>query len=253
MAGKTALVLSAGGMFASYQAGAWLALEDVFHPDVVVGASAGALNAWAIAGGCTGKELARRWRNLGAAGECRWKFPDGPLAGIIDTSPIEETIGSLYASFRPKTEIGIVITDLKKLRPELVTGAAITARHLAASCAVLGIFPQPRIGGRVYTDGGLLGAVPLWAAAAMGASRAVVVDALPVLPLAPARLLVRAIRGLSRFQPPATDFSELVRISPGGPLGGVRDAVRWDAANARRWIGCGRRDAERAAVPGGRR
>src|SRR5579862_9012522 len=49
---KTALVLSAGGMFGAYQAGAWRELSASFRPDLVVGTSAGSLNGWSIAGGC---------------------------------------------------------------------------------------------------------------------------------------------------------------------------------------------------------
>src|ERR1035438_5321759 len=52
-----ALVLSAGGMFGAYQAGAWNVLSRRFQPDLVVGASVGALNGWAIAGGCSPAEL----------------------------------------------------------------------------------------------------------------------------------------------------------------------------------------------------
>ena len=40
----TALVLSAGGMYGAYQAGAWKAIADIFQPDLVVGASIGAIN-----------------------------------------------------------------------------------------------------------------------------------------------------------------------------------------------------------------
>jgi len=58
----TALVLSAGGMYGAYQAGAWKELADVFRPDLVVGASIGALTGWAIAGGCEPEELIARWR-----------------------------------------------------------------------------------------------------------------------------------------------------------------------------------------------
>ena len=45
-----ALVLSAGGLFAAYQAGVYKALWPHWKPDLVVGASAGALNALADRG-----------------------------------------------------------------------------------------------------------------------------------------------------------------------------------------------------------
>ena len=47
-------------MFAAYQAGVWKAVSSAFRPDIVIGASAGALNGWAIAGGCEPDELAAR-------------------------------------------------------------------------------------------------------------------------------------------------------------------------------------------------
>jgi predicted acylesterase/phospholipase RssA len=44
-------------MFAAFQAGAWRALAGRFAPDVVIGASAGALNAWMVAGRVDPEEL----------------------------------------------------------------------------------------------------------------------------------------------------------------------------------------------------
>ena len=58
---KTALVLSGGGMFGAYQAGAWKALSREISPDMVVGASVGALNGWLIASGVAAEELEQRW------------------------------------------------------------------------------------------------------------------------------------------------------------------------------------------------
>ena len=52
-------------------------------------------------------------------------------------------------------------------------------QHLVASTAIVGLFDQVRLGGRIYSDGGLLSAVPLWAAAEMGATKALVIDVLP--------------------------------------------------------------------------
>jgi len=58
---STALVLSAGGLFGAYQAGVWAELENTLHPDLVVGASIGALNGWMIAGGASARELIDAW------------------------------------------------------------------------------------------------------------------------------------------------------------------------------------------------
>ena len=60
-----------------------------FHPDLVVGASIGAINGWAIAGGCDPDELVDRWLHLDAAARYRWKFPRSPIHGVFDTTPLQ--------------------------------------------------------------------------------------------------------------------------------------------------------------------
>ena len=116
----TALVLSAGGMYGAYQAGAWKALADVFRPDLVVGASIGALNGWAIAGGCDPDELVERWLHLDAASDYRWKFPRSPVHGLFDTTPLQRMIRDVYESFQPRTAYAMMVTDLMKLRPRII-------------------------------------------------------------------------------------------------------------------------------------
>src|SRR5215469_14923158 len=56
-----ALVLSAGGLWAAWEVGAWKVLWESFRPDLIVGASAGAWIGWAIAGGATPEEIAAEW------------------------------------------------------------------------------------------------------------------------------------------------------------------------------------------------
>ena len=53
-----ALVLSGGGLFGAWQAGAWSVLVDHIRPDLIVGASVGSLNGYVIASGGTPEELA---------------------------------------------------------------------------------------------------------------------------------------------------------------------------------------------------
>ena len=89
-------------------------------------------------------------------------------------------------------------------------------------------------------DGGLLGALPLWAAQEMGATRAIAVNALTTLPF---RLLRRVLRGRR-----ASAALEVIRIEPSAPLGSLRDAVRWSRPNVERWIEQGERDANRVAT-----
>lgn len=238
-----ALVLSAGGMYGAYQAGAWKALADVFQPELVVGASIGALNGWAIAGGCSPDELIERWLNLGEASRYRWKFPATFFGGVLDSDPLQRAIREIYESYGPRIEFATVITDVLRLRPRIVRGQEMTWRHLVAATAIPGIFDQVRIDGRLYSDGGLLAAVPLWAAAELGASKALVIDVLPETPGLVAKIFVGGVRVFSRFRAVAPPSMEVVTVTPDALLGPPLDCIFWKRANAERWIERGEKDA----------
>ncbi len=235
----TALVLSAGGMYGAYQAGAWKAIADVFQPDLVVGCSIGALNGWAIAGGCDPDELIERWMNLDAAAHYRWKFPRTPLQGVFDTTVLQAVLRDVYESFQPRTHFAMVVTDLKKLRPVVLRGNQMSWQHLVAGAALPILFDQVRLGGRIYSDGGLLATDPLWAAAEVGATKALVIDVLPTLPRHIGRPLVLALRRLSGFRPEISPDVEVIRLGPSKLLGSPLESIYWTRANAQAWIRAG--------------
>jgi predicted acylesterase/phospholipase RssA len=238
---KTALVLSAGGMFGAYQAGAWRALAGRFDPEIVVGASVGALNAWVIASDAGPHALAAEWLAPELARVAKWRLQP-PWRGVFDASPLASLIQSLASRYTPRRELGIVAVELPRLRPRLFRYPELGCRHLAASCAVLFGYEQVRIGGAWFTDGGLLGTLPLWAAAEMGASRVLGINALPVMPSRAVRWGVRAIHALGR--PPATPPGLETRIiSPSRPMGTLRDALFWRRDAVERWIALGEKDA----------
>jgi len=237
------LVLSAGGMYGAYQAGAWKVLADVFEPDLIVGASIGAVNGWAIAGGCHPDELIERWLNLGDAGAYRWKLPATAFGGILDSQPLQRVIRDTFTSFQPKVDFALVVTDLLKLRPRVFQAGQVTWQHLVATTAVVGLFDQVRIDGRLYSDGGLLSAVPLWAAAELGATKALVIDVLPAPPGMVAKVFVQAMRTLSPFRAAATPSLETLRVAPPALLGSPLDAIYFNRKNAQDWILAGERDA----------
>jgi NTE family protein len=239
----TALVLSAGGIYGAYQAGAWKAIADVFQPDLVVGASIGAVNGWAIAGGTDPDALIERWLNLDAAAHFRWKFPRTPFHGVFDTRPLQAVIRDVYEATHPSTPFAMVLTDLMKLRPVIFRGDEITWQHLVATTAIVGLFDQVRLGGRIYSDGGLLSAVPLWAAAEMGATRALVIDVLPAPPGSIARILVGAMRMLSPFRARVPPGIEVIRLAPPALLGSPLESIYWTRPNAQAWIRAGQEQA----------
>jgi NTE family protein len=240
----TALVLSAGGFFGAYQAGAWKAIADVFQPDLIVGASIGAINGWAIAGGCPPDELIERWLNLeDAAAHYRWKFPRSLRDGVLDTTALQGVLRDVYESFQPRTQFAMVVTDLMKLRPVVLRANQVSWQHLVATTAIVGLFDQVRLGGRIYSDGGLLSAVPLWAAAEMGATRALVIDVLPAPPGSIARAFVGAMRMLSPFSPHVPLGMEVIRLAPPALLGRPLEAIYWTRPNAQAWIRAGQDQA----------
>src|SRR6266849_2527718 len=194
---KTALVLSAGGMFGAYQAGAWKELSTRFQPDIVVGTSVGALNGWAIAGGCPTGELVSRWCDKSAADFLRLRFPLYPWHGFFDDASFFRRVQEFFSAFTPRIPIGVTLTDVLRLRPRLVRSEEITWKHLAAACAIPVGLPPVRIDGRRYTDGGVLSVLPLWAAAEMGATRAIAINALPELPSRLLRTAMRTLRWIS--------------------------------------------------------
>lgn len=240
---KTALVLSAGGMFGAFHAGAWRTLARVLQPDLVVGTSIGALNGWAIAGGCRPEELVELWLDPAAAVLGGVRPARRPWRGFFDFSPCERRIRELWARYRPRVEVGVTATQLPALRPRLFRDSEIDWRHLAAACAVPFCFPAVSIDGRYYWDGGLLSALPIWAAAELGAQRVIAIQALPEVPSRVIRMAVRAVRTFRRAPGPPEQI-QLLLISPGGPLGTLRDAVLWNRDNACRWIEWGERAAK---------
>ncbi len=246
---KRALVLSAGGAFAAYQSGAWEVLSKWFCPDMVVGASAGALNAWAVAGGVRPRDLIDMWLDPVCAGLTPFRGLRDPLHGIFDPAPLYARIEALWKSCRPRVEIGIVAVELRSMRPRLFRNEEITWRHLAASCAVPLSYPPVRLGDRLFVDGGLLEPVPLWAAGAMGAEQVVAIDVLDRAPSSPLRWVVRMGRKWLPRPPRPPAGLDVRWIVPSRNLGPVRRAVFWNQPAVLGWIALGRADAARAASP----
>ena len=232
----TALVLSAGGLWAAWEVGAWSVLRERFRPDLIVGASAGAWNGWAIAGGCTPQDLAQMWLDPATGGVMRFGLH---ATGFLQGEPLRAKARELFERFQPRVPFALTTVELPWLKCHIVRDRDITWQHLAACCAIPAAFPPVEIGSRRYVDGGMRGALPLWAAEELGATRAV---ALNVLNTPVFRLLHRAM-----WQRTAGASLQVLRIEPSRRLGSLHDAVRWNAANIQRWIAQGEQDAKRVA------
>src|ERR1700691_4980243 len=214
-------------MFGAWQAGAWRSLASRFKPDLVVGASIGSLNGYAIAAGWSAVDLCHWWLQPGVA-----SFRNLPkiVRGLIDARPLE-------------IEYGVVLVDLLRMKPRTVSGPAILPEHLLASCAVPVAYLPQRIDGRWYVDGGLLNPLPVWAAVELGATRIVALNALPEIPSALLRPFVKGFRAVFGHNPPLPPDVELRTLTPRRTLGSMHGALVWKRDNIARWIEQGAADA----------
>ncbi len=220
----TALVLSAGGMFAAWEVGAWKVLARHFRPDLIVGASAGAWNGWAIAGGATPDELAAQWLE-----------PSIATIRPFHTRALHDKARALASQLRPSLPFGLTTVEVPRFRVCAARGSEVTWRHLAATCSILGGFPPVAIDGKYHVDGGLLGALPLWLAEEMGATRAIALSCLT-------GLASRALRSVTHPRAPSPAL-QVTCLQPSRRLGSLRSAVVWSRCNIENWIALGEQDA----------
>jgi NTE family protein len=178
----TAFVLSGGGSLGAVQVGALQALsERGIHPDLLVGTSAGSLNAAFVAGRGDGSdalaELAEVWAGLRRS----QLFPVHPgrtlLAGLgrrsslcspqpfVDLLETQVSFPLLEHALIP---LHVVTTDVLT-GTEVILNEGDTVEALLASCAIPGILPAVRRAGRFLCDGAFAGSSGIATAVALGA------------------------------------------------------------------------------------
>jgi len=228
-----ALVLSGGGLFGAWQAGAWSVLVNHLvgerAPDLIVGASVGSLNGYVIASGGSPEELRGMWLD--------------PAFGHFTDLP--SNIRRMMVRYTPRTPLAITAVELPRMKPRIFRDSEITWQHLAASCALPVALPQIRIGQRWYSDGGLLGALPSWAAAELGATQIIALQALAQPTSWWLGQATRAFRAVAGHNPPVPPGIAVAEIHPGQRLGSVRDTIQWKRSNIERWLDQGAEDALR--------
>jgi NTE family protein len=246
---KTALVLSAGGMFGAYQAGAYQAICEHTEIDLVVGASVGALNGWPIASGCTPEHLTQRWLDP-ATGRALSLFPDAGWHSMwnrrwFDPAPLREQAEEIHRQYTPRIPFGLVVVQVAGFRTKLIRHPHVRPAHLHATCSIPLFLPAVRIDGMRYLDGGFFEKLPIFGALEMGATRIIAVDSLPSVGPKWLRTGINAVRVFKprRRLPENLDFT---LISPSEQLGDVNDAVHWKRSNMERWIELGLRDGRNA-------
>lgn len=162
-------------------------------PDLVIGTSAGSLNAAWLAADPTERGVASL-RRLWLQVKRRQIFPVRPVTAglgllgrrdhLVPSGPLTAWLGE-HLPYRRLEEaripLTVTATDLDTGEAVyLSSGSAIPA--LVASCAVPGIFPPVTIGGRTLVDGGLAADAPIQLAIAGGADRVIVLPTLGTTP-----------------------------------------------------------------------
>jgi predicted acylesterase/phospholipase RssA len=225
-------------MFGGYQAGVWKELETLIRPDAVLGASIGSLNGWAIAGGASADELRDWWLRFGGAQKLALRFPRRWLSGIVDSDQILAQIEALYHSYPRQIDFGVVLTELPRFRPRLFVNNEVDWRHLAASCAVIGVLPMHIFDKRIYADGGILDPRPLSGYSHFNIDVVISVNILPVRTRSAYGAMINSLQWVTRYAPCVNPA--IVEVGPEPFLGGLGDAVRFKRENFDLWFEQGR-------------
>ncbi len=183
---KIALVLAGGGTRGAAQVGMLQVLaERGFVPDLVLGASVGAINGAAFAGDPTPAgvaRLARVWRGLRGAEVYPQKRIHGPWRFLQQRESVHPNDG-----LRRVIEAGITFERLEEAPVpfEVVTTSLVDGRErwfstgpavepILASAAIPAIFPPVEVDGDLLIDGGVVDNVPIMRAVDAGATKIVV-------------------------------------------------------------------------------
>ena len=181
-----AFVLAGGGSLGAVEVGMLQALvEAKIAPDLVVGASVGAINGayFAAAPDAAGvEELASIWRGL----HRRDVFPFSAIGGLLSLLSLRNHVID-PASLRRVVEKKLPIRKLEEAKipvhltatdvlsgeeVRLSSGPAVEA--IMASAAIPAVFPPVQIDGRHLSDGGLANNTPISTAVDLGANEILV-------------------------------------------------------------------------------
>jgi NTE family protein len=273
---KTAFVLAGGGSLGAVQVGMLKALTRAgIAPDLVVGASVGAINGayFAAQPDDAGlKRLERIWNRLHRADI----FPVSPLNSLLailgrrDHLVASSALRSLVESELPCEKLEnsripcyVVATDVLD-GTEVPIAAGPLATVLLASAAIPAVFPHVTLEGRYLMDGAITNNTPISTALKLGATRVI------VLPTGMSCALEKPPRGAVGFALHAlnllvmrqllsdierySDRAELIVVPPLCPVGvsaydfsQTADLIRRAEATTRLWLR--RKGLEREETP----
>lgn len=176
-----AIVLSGGGNLGAGQVGALLALlERGIEPDLLVGTSAGAINAAYLAGDPSldgARRLAELWTSVRTRDVFRLPLKPWHLLSHLRGDSLYHSDGlrRILEDFLTYASIEGATVPLRIVATDFETGGAVAFHSgsivdaVLASSALPGLFPPVDIAGRLYVDGGIADNVPISPAVGAGA------------------------------------------------------------------------------------
>ena len=178
---RVAWVFSSGGPRGFVHIGVLKALEELgLKPDLIVGASAGALVGALYACGLRAARLEALALDLGLLEVGRWaifgegKFDGAPIAAQV-TERIMAQTGQQAIEKLPIRFAAVAIE--KASRKPIIFNAGHAGPAVQASSAIEGMFTPVRIRGVQYADADLVVPMPVRLARAMGAAKVLAIDA----------------------------------------------------------------------------
>jgi len=178
---RVAWVFSSGGPRGFVHIGVLKALEELgLKPDLILGASAGALVGALYASGLRAAKLEALALDLGLLEVGRWamlgegKFDGAPIAAQV-TEQIMAQTGQQTIEKLPLRFAAVAIE--KASRKPIIFNAGHAGLAVQTSSAIEGMFTPVRIRGVQYVDADLVVPMPVRLARALGAVKVLAVDA----------------------------------------------------------------------------
>ncbi|CAG2147852.1 patatin-like phospholipase family protein [Cupriavidus plantarum] len=186
---KTAFVFAGGGSLGAIEVGMLRELVGWgVKPDMVVGASAGAINGAYFACHPHAEGTAKLeglWRSIRRAEVLPWSWRSmfGMLGGkrghLVESLGLQRLLSRHFGDSRVEhasLPLHVVATDMHS-GDEVVLSSGSIVDAVLASAAIPGVFPPVNVDGRALIDGGVANNTPVSTAVRLGATRIVVLPA----------------------------------------------------------------------------
>jgi len=183
--GKTAFVLAGGGSLGAVQVGMLKALARAgIVPDMIVGASVGAINGAFYAGAPTPagvERIERIWLGLSRSNVFPFPFIQGCLGLAGRSSHVSDPsrLRSILEPLLPCCKLEDCVVPCAVVATDLMDGSERVYREgptmdlLLASAAIPAVFPPVLHEGRFLGDGGLSNNAPVSTAVSLGATKVI--------------------------------------------------------------------------------